>query len=53
MPLQNPFVAVVTTQRGGHISWVEGLVIPSFTKPHWHERVAIEFIQVLLESTVR
>jgi predicted alpha/beta-fold hydrolase len=42
---KNEKIIVLTTKRGGHISWLEGVMFPSVMEVHWHERLALEYCE--------
>jgi len=45
LPTNNENIIVVTTEKGGHLGWCEGLLRPT---SHWHERVALEFADAVV-----
>jgi len=46
--LQNDNIILVSTDKGGHLGWNEGLLLPSRT--HWFERLAMEYFRLLLKT---
>lgn len=43
----NPLVLLVTTRRGGHIGWGEGLA--HLWDGSWAERLCVDFLSVLVQ----
>jgi len=50
LPQDNHNLILVTTEKGGHLAWCEGLFRPN---GHWHERLALEFVEALLANVSR
>jgi predicted alpha/beta-fold hydrolase len=46
--LQNDNIILVSTDKGGHLGWNEGLLLPSRT--HWFERLAMDYFRLLLKT---
>lgn len=47
----NPRVVLVTTRRGGHIGWGEGLA--HLWQGSWAERLCVDYIEALLKLRER
>jgi predicted alpha/beta-fold hydrolase len=45
MPAQNPNVAVVVTERGGHLGFLEGWWP---TGMNWSDRLVVRFLQICI-----
>jgi len=47
---KNSNLIFATTERGGHVAWMDGLTTPFKKEPSWMERTCIQFAKACIES---